>query len=70
MGESVINVIEEEVEKLIAETKTLIKEFLQLFSRTGKIKYHKIKTKMKDDAAISQQNGRRIPIQMQEVVDA
>ena len=70
VGESVINVIEEEVEKLIAETKILIKELLQFLSRTGKIKDHKTKTKMKDDAAISQQKGRRIPIQMQKVVDA
>ena len=43
VGESVINVIEKEGEKLSQETKALVNEFPNLFSRNGKIKDHKIK---------------------------
>ena len=70
VGESEINVIEKEVEQLNAETKTFVKEFPKLFSRERKIKDYKIKIKKKENAAISQQERRRIPIQMQKAVDA
>ena len=69
-NESEINVIEKEVEQLSAETKTFVKEFPKLFSRKGKSKDHKIKIKTKEDAAVPQQKGRRIPIQMQKAIDA
>ena len=57
-------------EKLSQETKALVNEFPNLFSRKGKIKDHKIRIKMKENASISQQKGRRIPIQMQKAVDS
>ena len=70
VGESEINIIEKEGEKLSQETKALVNEFPNLFSRKGKIKDHKIRIKMKENASISQQKGRRIPIQMQKAVDS
>ena len=70
VGESEINVIEKEGEKLSQETKALVNEFPNLFSRKGKIKDHRIRIKMKENASISQQKGRRIPIQMQKAVDS
>ena len=70
MGESEINVIEKEGGKLSEETKALVNEFPNLFSRKGKTKDHKIRIKMKENASISQQKGRRIPIQMQKAEDS
>ena len=70
VGESEINVIEKEGEKLSQETKALVNEFPNRFSRKGKIKDHKIRIKMKENASFSQQKGRRIPIQMQKTVDS
>ena len=67
--ESVINVIEKKGEKPSQKTKALANEFPNLFLRNGKIKDHKTKIKMKEDASISQQNGIRIPIQIQKAVD-
>ena len=69
VGELGINKIEKEGEKLGQKTKTIVNKFPNLFSRKGKIKDHKIK-KIKENASISHQNGRRIPIQMQKAVDS
>ena len=70
-GECIVNSIEkEECEKLSDETKMFVKEFPELFSRKGKIKNHKVKITIKDEAKITQQKGRRVPIQLQKSVDA
>ena len=41
-----------------------------MFRRQGKRKGHKIKCEFKKDAIITQQKGRRIPLQLQESVEA
>ena len=46
------------------------REFPKLFKRKGRVKNYEIKITMKDDAKITQQKGRRIPIQLQNQVDA
>ena len=68
-GECEVNSIEKEKE-LSTETKQFCNEFPKLFKRNGKIKDHEIKIKLKPDAKITQQKGRRIPIQLQNAVDA
>ena len=68
-GECEVNSIEKE-EELSTETKQFCNDFPQLFKRNGKIKDHEIKIKLKPDAKITQQKGRRIPIQLQNAVDA
>ena len=47
-------------------------KFPNLFSRQGKgkIKGHRIKCEFKKDATFTQQKGRRIPLQLQEAVEA
>ena len=67
-GECEVNSIEKE--ELSTETKQFCNEFPKLFKRNGKIKDHEIKIKLKPDAKITQQKGRRIPIQLQNAVDA
>ena len=44
-------------------------EFPELFTRKGRVKNYEIKIKMKDNARISQQKRRRVPIQLQNQVD-
>ena len=44
-------------------------EFPKLFKRKGRVKNYEIKITMKDNAKITQQKGRRIPIQLQNQVD-
>ena len=68
-GECEVNSIEKEEEQS-TETKQFCNEFSKLFKRHVKIKDHKIKIKLKPDAKITQQKGRRIPIQLQNAVDA
>ena len=69
--ECIVNSIEkEECEKLSNETKKFVKEFLDLFSKKMKTKNHKVKITIKDEAKITQQKGRKLPIQLQKSVDA
>ena len=46
-----------------------MREFPELFKRKGRVKDYEIKIDMKENAKITQQKGRRIPIQLQEQVD-
>ena len=41
----------------------------KLFKQKGRVKNYEIKIKMEDDVRITQQKGRRIPIQLQNQVD-
>ena len=67
-GELEVNSIEKKSE-LSAETKQLVTEFPELFKRQGKVNNYKIKLNLKSEAEVSQQKGRRIPIQLQKAVD-
>ena len=51
------------------EVQQLVREFPKLFCRKGRVKNYEIKIKMKNDAKITQQKGRRVPIQLQNQVD-
>ena len=64
-----VNSVEKD-EELSAETKQQSNEFPDLFKRNGRIRNHQVKINLKSDAKISQQKGRRIPIQLQNAVDA
>ena len=66
--EESINEISPE-KSLNPEVQQLVGEFPNLFKRKGRVKNYEIKIKMKDDVRISQQKGRRIPIQLQNQVD-
>ena len=58
--------------KSISERKTLVnlkEKFPQLFTRQGRIKGFKIKCEFKKDAKITQQKGRRLPLQLQAAVE-
>ena len=72
-GENLVNSIycesAESENKLIPEATKLVEEFPNLFKRRGRVNNYKIKIEMKDDTRVTQQKGRRIPIQMQEQVD-
>ena len=63
-----VNSIEKDQE-ISVETKQFVKEFPKLFERRGKVTNHKVKINFKADAKITQQKGRRIPIQLQKAVD-
>ena len=67
-GELEVNSIDKD-EELSEETKQFVKDFPKLFSRKGKIKNHQVKINLKNEARVSQQKGRRIPIQLQKAVD-
>ena len=68
-GELEVNSVGKD-EELSAEAKQLSNEFPDLFKKNGRIKIHQVKIFLKSDAKISQQKGRRIPIQLQNAVDA
>ena len=68
-GKSEVNSIEKN-EEPCEETKKFVSEFKKLFTRNGKVKNHRVKIKLKENARIVQQKGRRIPIQLQNAVDA
>ena len=51
-------------EKRSPENKQLEGEFSNLIKRKGRVKNYEIKIKMKEGAKITQQKGRRIPIQI------
>ena len=55
--------------KLSPDAKQLVEEFPNLFRRRGRVNYYKIKIEMKDGTRVTQQKGRRIPIQLQEQID-
>ena len=67
-GELEVNSIEKENE-LSPETKQLVREFPKLFKRQGKVNNYKIKFNLKPESEVTQQKGRRIPIQLQKAVD-
>ena len=48
----------------------LKEQFKKLFERQGKLNKHKVKIEYKQNAKITQQKGRRVPIQLQEAVQA
>ena len=52
-----------------SESETLKNKFKQLFTRKGKIKGHTIKIAFRKNAKITQQNGRRVPLQLQKAVE-
>ena len=45
-----------------------MREFPELFRRKGRVKNYELKTKIKNDAKMTQQKGRREPIQLQNQV--
>ena len=55
--------------KLSPEAEQLVEEFLNLFKRRGRVNNYKTKIDMKDGTRVTQQKGRRIPIQLQDQVD-
>ena len=57
------NIINNISERKGIETKK--QKFPKLFSRQGKIKGFKVKFEFKKDAKLTQQEGRRIPLQLQ-----
>ena len=67
-GELEINSIER-ISELSVESRQLVTEFPELFKRQGKVNNYKIKINLKSEATVSQQKGRRIPIQLQKAVD-
>ena len=69
-GENSINCVSEEKVKpefeLSAEVKQLRAEFPDLFERRGCVNNNSIKIDIKEGTRVTQQKGRRIPIQLQE----
>ena len=63
----VVNEISPE-EKISPEVQ-IMREIPELFKRKGRVEDYEIKIDMKENAKITQQKGRRIPIQLQEQVD-
>ena len=60
---------DESENKLSRDAQQLVQEFPNLFKRRGRVNNYKIKIEMKDSTRITQQKGRRIPIQIQDQVD-
>ena len=58
------NISERQVTEVFTQT------FPKFFSRQGKLKGYQIKCEFKKDAKITHQKGRRIPLQLQETVEA
>ena len=73
-GENAVNSISRESDesenKLSRDAQQLVQEFPNVFKRRGRVNNYKIKTEMKDGTRITQQKGRRIPIQLQDQVDS
>ena len=55
--------------KLSPDAEQLVEEFPILFKRRGRVNNYKIKIDMKDGTRVTQQKGRRIPLQLQDQVD-
>ena len=72
-GENIVNSISCESAnpeiKLSPEANQLVEEFPNLFKRRGRVNNYKIKIDMKDGTRVTQQKGRRIPLQLQDQVD-
>ena len=72
-GENVVNSISNESDesenKLSRDAQHIVQEFPNLFKRRGRVNNYKIKIEMKDDTRITEQKGRRIPMQLQDLVD-
>ena len=56
-------------DELSAEVKRIAEEFPNLFERCGCIEIYSIKIDMKENSRVTQQKGRRIPIQLEKRVD-
>ena len=56
-------------EKQNPEVQQLTREFPKLFKRKGRVKNYEIEIDIKSEAKVTQQKGRRIPIQLQEQID-
>ena len=73
-GENAVNSLSRESDesknKLGRDAQQLVQEFPNLFKRRGRVNNYKIKIEMKDGTRITQQKGRRIPIQLQDQVDS
>ena len=54
---------------LSPDAEQLVEEFPNLFKRRGRVNTYKIKIYMKDGTRVTQQKGRRIPLQSQDPVD-
>ena len=72
-GNRTINITKSKTERLNDkdnqnEKTNLQKEFKELFNRQGQIRGHTVKIEFKPVAKITQQKGRRVPIQLQEAV--
>ena len=52
------------------ELKRKSQKFLKIFSKQGKIVGHTIQIEIKEGAKATQQKGKRVPLQLQEAVDA
>ena len=52
------------------DLEALTKKIPKLFNRKGKIKGHNIKVEFKRDAKMTQQKGRRVPLQLKTAVEA
>ena len=63
-----VNKIENNVE-LAPELKRIKQKFPKIFSRQGKITGHTIKIEFKEGARVTEQKGRRVPLQLQTAVD-
>ena len=73
MGEANGNSEYSNIIQIISERQDIEKlkeKFPKLFSSQGKIKGYHIKCEFKKEAIISQQKRRRIPLQLQEAVEA
>ena len=57
-------------ETLTPEFRQPSTEFPKLFTRNGRVKNYEIKIKMQENAKVTQQRGGKIPIQLQDQVDA
>ena len=56
-------------EKISPEVQQIMREIPELFKQKGRVKDYELKIDMKENAKITQQKDRRIPIQLQEQVD-
>ena len=72
-GENIVNSISCESAnpeiRLSPEVEQLVEEFPNLFKGRGRVNNYKIKIDMKDGTRVTQQKGRRIPLQLQDQVD-
>ena len=58
-----------EVNYISEPTNKLFKDFEELFSRKGRLEGHEINAQFKENCVPKQQKGRRIPLQLQNLVE-